>query len=177
MTPLYALIDCNNFYVSCERVFDPKLEGKPVIVLSNNDGCAIARSAEAKKLGVRMGEPLFKIRDLVRRERIIVRSSNYPLYGDLSSRVDEVLSLYSPRMENYSIDESFLDFTDVGTSLDTQSIGREIRGKILRWTGIPTCVGFGKTKTLAKLANHIAKTRPEFDGVCDLRRDDAKALL
>lgn len=170
--PALALVDCNNFYVSCERVFDPKLENVPVIVLSNNDGCAIARSAEVKALGIKMGEPIFKIRDLIRRHHIRVRSSNYALYGDMSGRVDDVLSSYSPRVENYSIDESFLDLSDYHEDID--ALGRDIRGTVKRWTGIPTCVGFGPTKTLAKLANAVAEDNPALGGVCDLMTDAAR---
>jgi DNA polymerase V len=166
--PLYALVDCNNFYVSCERLFDPKLEGRPVIVLSNNDGCAVSRSAEAKALGIKMGVPLFKIKDLVKTAGVVVRSSNYALYGDLSARVDEVLSQFSPRLENYSIDESFLDLSDLPPAADLDALGKDIRATVLRWTGIPTCVGMGPTKTLAKLANHIAKTTPAAKGVYEL---------
>jgi DNA polymerase V len=169
--PLYALVDCNNFYVSCERLFDPPLNNKPVIVLSNNDGCAVSRSAEAKALGIKMGVPLFKIKDLVKSAGVIVRSSNYALYGDISARVDAVLSQFSPRIENYSIDESFLDLTDLPATTDWQALGTHIRATVLRWTGIPTCVGIGPTKTLAKLANHIAKTTPTLNGVCHLTPD------
>jgi DNA polymerase V len=174
---LYALVDCNNFYVSCERVFQPELEGRPVIVLSNNDGCAVARSAEAKALGIKMGTPAFKIKDLIRREGVVVRSSNYALYGDMSARVDAVLGMFAPHVENYSIDESFLDLADLPAGADVIGLGREIRARVRRWTGIPVCVGIGPTKTLAKLANHIAKTRPAFSGVCDLREADAQAHL
>lgn len=174
---LYALVDCNNFYVSCERVFQPELEGRPVIVLSNNDGCAVARSAEAKALGIKMGTPAFKIKDLIRREGVVVRSSNYALYGDMSARVDAVLGMFAPRVENYSIDESFLDLADLPAGTDVIGLGREIRARVRRWTGIPVCVGIGPTKTLSKLANHIAKTRPAFFGVCDLRDAVAQAHL
>lgn len=174
--PLYALVDCNNFYVSCERVFDPPLNGKPVIVLSNNDGCAVSRSAEAKALGIKMGVPLFKIKDLVKTAGVIVRSSNYALYGDLSARVDAVLSQFSPRIENYSIDESFLDLTDLPQATDLHAFGTTIRATVLRWTGIPTCVGIGPTKTLAKLANHIAKTTPVLNGVCHITVENVDSL-
>lgn len=173
--PIYALVDCNNFYVSCERVFQPQLEGVPVIVLSNNDGCAIARSAEVKALGVKMGEPYFKLKPLIRQHRIQIRSSNYALYGDMSARVDSVLADFAPTLENYSIDESFLDLT--GMQGDLEAYGREIRARVKRWTGIPTCVGIGPTKTLAKLANAIAKDRPDMAGVCDLRSPEARAAL
>jgi DNA polymerase V len=173
--PIYALVDCNNFYVSCERVFQPQLEGVPVIVLSNNDGCAIARSAEVKALGVKMGEPYFKLKPLIRQHRIQIRSSNYALYGDMSARVDSVLADFAPTLENYSIDESFLDLT--GMQGDLEAYGREIRARVKRWTGIPTCVGIGPTKTLAKLANAIAKDHPDMAGVCDLQSPEARAKL
>lgn len=170
--PPIALVDCNNFYVSCERVFDPTLDGVPVIVLSNNDGCAIARSAEVKALGVRMGEPVFKLRELVRKHGIRIRSSNYALYGDMSGRVDDVLLGFASRIENYSIDESFLDLSDYRGNLD--ALGREIRHRVRQWTGIPTCAGFGPTKTLAKLANAIAKDYPDLGGVCDLMSETTR---
>lgn len=173
--PTFALVDCNNFYVSCERVFQPKLEGVPVLVLSNNDGCAIARSAEVKALGVKMGEPYFKLRPLIREHRIQIRSSNYALYGDMSARVDSVLADFAATIENYSIDESFLDLTSMPG--DLVAYGREVRATVKRWTGIPTCVGIGPTKTLAKLANAIAKDRPDMAGVCDLRLPEARAAL
>ncbi len=166
----FALVDCNNFYVSCERVFDPRLEGVPVGVLSNNDGCFVARSAELKALGVAMGQPLFQVRDLVRQNQVRVLSSNYTLYGDMSSRVVDCLSTFSPRLENYSIDESFVDLD--GIDGDLTAYGQEMRRKVRKWTGLPTCVGVAGTKTLAKLANYLAKKRPAYSSVCDLR--DAK---
>lgn len=161
-----ALIDVNNFYVSCERVFNPSLEGKPMVVLSNNDGCAIARSNEAKALGVKMGEPWFKLKDLARRHGIIAYSSNYALYADMSNRVMEILRGFSPQQEVYSIDECFLDLTGFERR-DLADYGLEIRSRIKQWVGLPVCVGIGASKTLAKLANHIAKKNPEFNGVCD----------
>lgn len=163
-----ALVDCNNFYVSCERVFQPTLEDCPVIVLSNNDGCAVARSNEAKALGIQMGQPYFQVKDLCQKNDVKVFSSNYVLYGDMSRRVDEVLSLFSPDIENYSIDESFLDLSGF-EKRDLVEYGREIRETVLKWTGIPTCVGLAETKTLAKLANFCAKKISRFEGVCDLR--------
>ena len=163
----YALSDGNSFYCSCERVFDARLAKVPVIVLSNNDGCAIARTNEAKALGIRMGEPWFKIRDLCRQRGIRVYSSNYALYGDMSARVNAVYRDFSPRIEIYSIDESFLDISDV-RERDRESLARDMRETVRAWTGIPTCVGIGSTKTLAKLANHVAKKNPELGGVCDL---------
>ena len=167
MSRAIALIDGNSFYCSCERVFDPKLASVPVIVLSNNDGCAIARTAEAKALGIRMGEPWFKIRDLCKRQGVRVFSSNYTLYGDMSARTNAVYRDFAPRVEIYSIDESFLDLTDV-QPVRRLELARDLRATVRAWTGIPTCVGIGSTKTLAKLANHIAKKVPELDGVCDL---------
>ena len=162
-----ALIDGNSFYCSCERVFDPKLARVPVIVLSNNDGCAIARTAEAKALGIKMGDPWFKIRQQCQRDGVRVFSSNYTLYGDMSARTNAVYRDFSPAVEIYSIDESFLDLSDV-RDRDRVTLARDLRTTVRAWTGIPTCVGIGPTKTLAKLANHIAKTIPDLDGVCDL---------
>ncbi|MFM9913102.1 MAG: translesion error-prone DNA polymerase V subunit UmuC [Methylophilaceae bacterium] len=162
-----ALVDVNNFYVSCERVFNPKLEGKPVLVLSNNDGCAIARSNEVKALGISMGAPWFQLKDLAKKHGIIAYSSNYALYADMSNRVMSILSQYSPDQEIYSIDECFLDLTGFQTRNLTH-YGTEIRQRIKQWTGLPVCVGMGATKTLSKLANHIAKKNPQFSGVCDL---------
>ncbi|SFL86051.1 Y-family DNA polymerase [Methylorubrum salsuginis] len=163
----YALSDGNSFYCSCERVFDARLARVPVIVLSNNDGCAIARTPEAKALGIRMGEPFFKIRDMCRVRGVRVYSSNYALYGDMSARVNEVYRRFSPRIEVYSIDESFLDLSDMREA-DRMPLARDMRETVRAWTGIPTCVGIGATKTLAKLANHVAKKVPELGGVCDL---------
>ncbi|GJE61611.1 Y-family DNA polymerase [Methylobacterium trifolii] len=167
MSRAIALIDGNSFYCSCERVFDPKLAGVPVIVLSNNDGNAIARTAEAKALGIRMGEPYFKIRDLCRAQGVRVFSSNYTLYGDMSARMNAVYRTFAPDVEIYSIDESFLDLSDV-RERDRMALALDLRATVRAWTGIPTCVGIGPTKTLAKLANHVAKTIPELGGVCDL---------
>ncbi|CAE6709521.1 Y-family DNA polymerase [Candidatus Nitrotoga fabula] len=161
-----ALIDVNNFYVSCERVFNPALEGKPVIVLSNNDGCAVARSNEAKALGIQMGTPWFQLRDLARQHGILAFSSNYPLYADMSNRVMTILSRFSPVQEIYSIDECFLELT--GMPLPHSAIGRAIQKRVRQWTGLPVCAGIAATKTLAKLANHLAKKHPRFNGVCDL---------
>ena len=175
--PLYALVDCNNFYVSCERLFNPKLEGRAVIVLSNNDGCAVSRSAEAKALGIKMGVPLFKIKDLVKSGKVTAFSSNYALYGDISARVDEALSQFSPRIENYSIDESFLDLSDLSPEIDLIAFGRTMRATVLQWTGIPTCVGIASTKTLAKLANHIAKKTPAMRGVCHITPEISDELF
>jgi DNA polymerase V len=173
---IFGLIDGNNFYCSCERVFRPDLEGVPVIVLSNNDGCAVSRSNEAKALGIKMGDPEFKLRELIRRENVRVFSSNYALYGDISRRVVETLTSMVPAVETYSIDESFLNLTEF-RSRDLVEMGRELRERVLTWTGIPTCVGIAPTKTLAKLGNFLAKKRPQFRGVCDLRAATARAEL
>ena len=174
MSRAIALIDGNAFYCSCERVFDPKLAAVPVIVLSNNDGCAIARTAEAKALGIRMGEPYFKIRDMCRRQGVRVFSSNYTLYGDMSARTNAVYRDFAKAVEIYSIDESFLDLSDVREH-ERLELARDLRATGRAWTGIPTCVGIGPTKTLAKLANHIAKSIPEIGGVCDLTDEDERA--
>lgn len=173
---IFALQDANNFYVSCERVFRPDLEGVPVIVLSNNDGCAVSRSNEAKALGVKMGDPEFKIRELIKRENIRVFSSNYALYGDISRRVVDTITTMVPTLEVYSIDESFLNLTEF-RSRDLPELARDVRARVLQWTGIPTCIGIGPTKTLAKLGNFLAKKRPHFRGVCDLRRVEVRAEL
>lgn len=159
---MFALVDGNNFYASCERVFQPALRGKPLVVLSNNDGCAIARSAEAKALGVKMGHPAHELKDLVRRHGLQMRSANFGLYGDLSARVVSVLRDAAPRVEVYSIDESFIDVTGIR---DLEAFARHLRDRVHCWTGIPNCIGIGPTKTLAKLANKLAKTR---SGVIDL---------
>ena len=164
MTSPIALIDCNNFYVSCERVFDQRLVGVPVIVLSNNDGCAVARSEEAKSLGIKMGVPLFQIRDLVKQHGIRVLSSNYSLYGDMSRRVVETIGGFSPVIENYSVDETFVDLDGFN---DPVRKSTEMRMAVHEVTGIPTCVGLAPTKTLAKLANFSAKKNAIFGGVCD----------
>lgn len=160
----FALVDCNNFYVSCERVFNPKLIGKPVVVLSNNDGCIIARSNEAKALGIPMGAPLFKIADLVKTQGVITLSSNFTLYGDMSERVMQILNQFTPDIQIYSIDEAFLHLTQK----DTVAYARKIRETILQWTGIPVSIGIANTKTLAKVASHRAKKNPSAGGVCSL---------
>ena len=151
---MIALADCNNFYVSCERVFRPSLEKCPVIILSNNDGCAVARSNEAKQLGIPMGAPYYQVRNICDRAGVAVFSSNYELYGDMSRRIVSVLSRFSPRMEVYSIDESFLD---LGQAVNPLELSRQIRKRVGEWTGIPISIGLGPTKTLAKLANRLAK--------------------
>ena len=150
---MIALVDCNNFYASCERVFNPKIENKPVIVLSNNDGCVIARSNEVKSLGIKMGEPAFKIKHLIEKYNINIFSSNFALYGDLSKRVMNVLSAEADKIEIYSIDEAFLDYTNYAS----KERGIAIKKKVQQWTGIPVSVGIAATKVLAKVAGHIAK--------------------
>lgn len=172
---IFALIDCNNFYVSCERLFRPDLEGRPVVCLSNNDGCVISRSAEAKALGVKMGEPWFKMKDMAHIYNILAFSSNYPLYQHISDRVMSVLGDFSPQQEVYSIDECFLELTDLDIA-DRVAYAQTIRERIKNWVGVPVCVGIGPTKTLAKLANHLAKTVPGSHGVCDLVSLSATAL-
>lgn len=157
---MYALIDCNNFYASCERVFQPQYNGKPIVVLSNNDGCIISRSDEAKKLGIPMGAPEFKYRELLKQHNVIVFSSNYPLYGDLSQRVMKILESYCPSVEIYSIDEAFLDFR--GMSIDNfNDYGIQIKKTIQKWVSIPTSIGFAPSKALSKIANKIARKFPE----------------
>lgn len=160
-----ALVDGNNFYVSCERVFQPALRGVPVIVLSNNDGCAVARSDEAKALGIKMGDPLFKIMDIVEANDVQVFSSNYELYGDMSHRVVETLSLFTPNLEVYSIDESFLDLNHISTS-DQTEFCREMKNTVMQWTGIPVGIGVGSTRTLSKIANRIAKKKGMLGSIC-----------
>jgi DNA polymerase V len=167
MQPLIALVDCNNFYVSCERVFRPDLIGKPVAVLSNNDGCIVARSQEVKDFGVKMGVPLFQIQQLVNQHQIQLFSSNYVLYADMSARVMSTLEEFAPSLEVYSIDEAFLDLTGV-CHRDPIAYAHRIRKAVFRATGIPVCVGMGPTKTLAKLANFAAKKWKQTGGVLDL---------
>lgn len=159
---MFALVDVNNMYVSCERVFKPSLNGRPVVVLSSNDGACIARSNEAKDLGVQMAQPWFQVRHLEREAGLIALSANFELYGDMSSRMMSIVGQYAPRQQIYSIDECFLDFD--GVRGDLVEIGRDIRRTVLQWTGLPTSVGFGPTKTLAKLANHVAKTTDRKPG-------------
>jgi len=177
MTRLFALIDCNNFYASCERVFRPDLDGRPVAVLSNNDGCVVARSAEVKAIGIPMGAPYFKVRHVLKRYDVQVFSSNYELYGDLSARVMAVLGQYSPDVEIYSIDEAFLGL-DGFEGWDLDAHARDLRATVKRWTGIPVSVGIAPTKTLAKLAAGRAKKDPALGGVAILTdRADLDAAL
>ena len=164
---MFALVDCNNFYASCERAFNPALRLRPVVVLSNNDGCIIARSEEAKALGIQMGTPEFKCRDLLKQHDVSVFSSNYALYGDMSSRVMRLLGKLAPEIEVYSIDEAFLDMTSF-TRFNLADYAQHIRKTVRLHTGIPVCVGIAPTKTLAKIANRIAKKNPEYQGVCVL---------
>lgn len=165
---MFALADVNSFYASCETVFRPDLKGRPVVVLSNNDGCVIARNREAKKAGIVMGAPFFKMRDLFERHNIVTFSSNYALYADMSSRVMTVLEEMSPAVEVYSIDEAFMNLQGVSNCQNLEDFGREVRAKVLLWTGLTVGVGIGPTKTLAKLANHAAKTWTKTGGVVDL---------
>jgi len=157
-TKKIALIDCNSFYVSCERLFNPKIRKKPVVVLSNNDGCIISRSNEAKALGIKMGEPYFKEKEIIVKNDVQVFSSNYSLYGDISRRVMRTLKRFNSDIEIYSIDEAFLDLSNFPDN-EIEDVGREIRSIVLKWTGIPTSIGIAKTKTLSKVANHIAKKK------------------
>ena len=165
MNTTIALVDGNNFYVSCERVFNPALERRPVVVLSNNDGCVVSRSNEAKALGIRMGVPFFEIRNFVKSHGLIWLSSNYALYGDMSARMMALLGEFAPHQEIYSIDECFLDFTGMPGKVSDH--GRAIRCRVRQYLGITTCTGIGKSKTLAKLANHVAKTHRQYQGVFD----------
>ncbi len=163
---VFALIDCNAFYVSCERVFNPKLNNRPVVALSNNDGCIISRSKEAKALGIKMGVPLFKVKDIVEKEKVVVFSSNYTLYADMSRRVMNIISSSSPYTEIYSIDEAFVELSSL--PIDYESYAHQLRQTILQHTGIPVSIGISSTKTLAKVANHKAKKDDSLNGVCSL---------
>ena len=157
-TKKIALIDCNSFYVSCERLFNPKIRKKPVVVLSNNDGCIVSRSNEAKALGIKMGEPYFKAKDIIVKNNVHVFSSNYSLYGDLSRRVMRTLKRFNSDIEVYSIDEAFIDLSNFPDN-EVENVAQEIRSTVLQWTGIPTSIGIAKTKTLSKVSNHIAKKK------------------
>lgn len=171
--PIFALVDCNNFFVSCERVFRPDLEGKPVVVLSSNDGCAVARSNEVKALGIPMGAPAFKYRDVFRQHQVMQFSANFELYGDMSRRITQLLTSITPRTEIYSVDESFLDLSRLHIDDYTQW-GHNLRESIWRWTGIPVSVGIASSKTLAKLASERAKKDPELSGVLSLIDTDRR---
>lgn len=175
---MFALVDCNNFYASCERVFNPNLQGQPVAILSNNDGCVIARSDEAKDLGLPMGAPAFKYKSFFKTNKVHVFSSNYPLYGDMSSRVMKILEQFTPDVEVYSIDEAFLQFKGF-EHYKLDACGHDIRNRVLKWTGIPTCVGIAPTKALSKIANKIARKFPKETGgvyVIDTEEKHIKAL-
>lgn len=169
----YALVDCNNFFVSCERAFQPELEGKPVVVLSNNDGCVVARSNESKAMGIKMGTPFFKIRDKVESGNLIVRSSNYSLYGDLSSRVMSILAAAVPKIEIYSIDEAYLCVDGIDKK-KLEVLCPELVRRIRKWVGIPVSIGIASTKTLAKVANHFAKKYPGYKGVCRIVTEEQR---
>lgn len=170
---MYALVDCNNFFVSCERVFRPQLEGKAVVVLSNNDGCVVARSNESKAMGIRMGTPFYQVRDMVKAGRLIACSSNYTLYGDLSARVMSILSDAVPKIEIYSIDEAFLCMEGMDNSRVAE-ISAELVRKIRKWVGIPVSIGIAPTRTLAKIASHFAKKYPGYRGVCMIDNEEKR---
>lgn len=170
---MYALIDCNNFYASCERVFNPSLNGKPVVVLSNNDGCVIARSTEAKALGIPMAEPAYKLKELIEKNQVTVFSSNYVLYGDMSHRVMTTISEFAPEMEIYSIDEAFL-LLDGFQLIDLKAYGEKVVTTTTRNTGIPVSMGIAQTKTLAKAANRFAKKYPNYKSVCVINTDEKR---
>lgn len=175
--PVFALVDCNNFYASCEKLFRPDLKNTPVVVLSNNDGCVVARSREAKLLGIKMGVPVFQIKSEMQRHGILAFSSNYALYADLSSRVMRTLEEMAPRVEVYSIDEAFLDLTGIESAISLVEFGQQVRERIGHWIGITVCVGIAPTKTLAKLANHAAKKYPATQGVVDLTNPERQRRL
>ncbi len=177
MTPVYALVDCNNFYASCERLFRPDLAGRPIVVLSNNDGCIVARSAEAKALGIKMGVPFYQVERYLQQQEVSVFSSNYALYADISARVMSILEQLAPRVEIYSIDEAFLDLTGVNAITTLNEFGSQVRQTIGQCTGIRVCVGIAPTKTLAKLANHAAKQYPATQGVVDLTDPERQRRL
>lgn len=174
MKPTFAIVDCNNFYASCERLFRPALKNMPLVVLSNNDGCVVARSQEVKDLGIKMAVPVFKISDKVRRHKIEVFSSNYQLYGDISARVMQTLEQFSPHVEVYSIDEAFLDLSGIASLND---YGQKIRSTVIQHVGVPVCVGIAPTKTLAKLANYASKKFKATRGVVDLRETERQKRL
>ena len=169
--PIFALADCNNFFASCERVFRPDLEGKPIAVLSNNDGCIIARSEEVKNAGIPMCAPVFKIKDEIKKHRVHLFSANFSLYGDMSHRVMDTIRSFTPQMEIYSIDEAFLSFDDVPQATRTQ-YAQQIQSAVKQWVGIPISIGIAPTKTLAKLANEKSKRHGEYNGVLDFTRYD-----
>ena len=177
MQTVFALVDCNNFYASCEKLFRPDLKHTPVVVLSNNDGCIVARSKEVKALGIKMGVPMFQVQDEIRKHGIVCFSSNYALYADLSNRVMTILEEEAPRVEVYSIDEAFMDLTGVNHVVDLLAFGKRVKTKVDQWTGITVGVGIAPTKTLAKLANHAAKKYPATGSVVDLMDPDRQKRL
>lgn len=174
MPELFALVDCNNFYASCERVFHPDLEDRPIVVLSNNDGCVIARSNESKALGIGMGVPLYQIRQLIDDNKIAVFSSNYTLYGDMSRRVMTLLSRFTPRLEVYSIDEAFMDLSGISEGESLRRYCEDIVKLVRKGTGIPVSIGIGPTRTLAKVASRFAKKYPAYHGVCMIDTDERR---
>ena len=174
----YALVDCNSFYASCERVFRPDLKNKPIIVLSNNDGCVVALSKEAKEIGIKMCEPWFKVKNHLQKNKGVAFSSNYELYADISMRVMQTLEHLAPKTEIYSIDEAFLDLTGVSSYMDLEDFGYSCKSTVMKWTGMPVRVGIGPTKTLAKAASYGAKKYPKTNGVVDLSdKNRQKKLL
>ena len=174
---VFALADCNSFYASCERVFNPKLKNKPVIVLSNNDGCIVARTNEAKALGIKMGEPLFKAKKIIEKNNVKVFSSNYTLYGSMSNRIMKILEQFFPDIEIYSIDEAFMEISSLRKIYDYSKYAMKIRQIIFQWTGIPISIGIGETKTLAKVASHLVKDNPKFKGVFDITKIKNKETI
>ena len=176
-SPCFALVDANNFYASCEKLFRPDLKNKPVIVLSNNDGCVVARSKEVKALGIKTGTPIFKLQNEINKFGIALFSSNYALYGDISSRIMSVLEELAPRLEIYSIDEAFLDFSGMNANFHLETYGKHVQKTVYQYTGISVGVGIAPTKTLAKLANHAAKTYPATGGVVDLSQKSRQIKL
>lgn len=177
MQTAFALVDCNNFYASCEKLFRPDLKHVPVAVLSNNDGCIVARSKEVKALGIKMGVPMFQVQDEIRKHGIVCFSSNYALYADMSNRVMTILEEEAPRLEVYSIDEAFMDLTGIDHVTDLLAFGKQVKAKVDKWTGITVGVGIAPTKTLAKLANHAAKKYPATGSVVDLMNPDRQKRL
>lgn len=171
---MFGLMDCNNFYASCERVFNPALNGKPVVVLSNNDGCVIARSNEAKALGIKMGVPAYQIKDFVSSNQVTVFSSNYTLYGDMSGRVMSILADLAPELEVYSIDEAFVNLVGIQ---EIRSFGAKIVNQVTRGTGIPVSLGIASTKTLAKVANKFAKKYPAYNRICIIDTEEKESRL
>ena len=171
---MYALIDCDNCFVSCERVFRPDLEGKPVVVLSNNDGCVVARSNEAKQLGIKEGTPFFKLADEFPSVKIEALSSNYTLYGDMSARIMAIVRMYAPQVEVYSIDECFCDLTGMEQTFDLKQWGEDLAARIKKWVGMPVSIGIGPTRTLAKVASRYAKTYAGYNKCCVIDTDDKR---